>query len=336
MNPTPVPPHLLRKNQLGYSIVEWMIVIVLTLFLSAGVLTVFVSSQRATTESLTTSERQENAAFALQILTRDLKQAYFFAQATGENKSLWDLNGASLATSLDCLDNTGSGTFPTAGKYRQLWASTVPSVTANLKMACINDSDSATTPIPGSGFISIKRVRGLAQSSAFQADRYYLDIKPTGIKVYLGSASALATGAVAPVWQYIHHVYYLDKEADIPRLRRIRLEKDKMLTEEVLVEGIENMQFMFALDKLIASERDGSIHAFVNASQVTDNDWDSGRVIGIKVYLLARSLDPTPGYVNNDTYQLGSESFSAPGDAYKRELVSHVLTFQNSVLLVDD
>ena len=241
MKHLPVIPHPLLKNQSGYSIVEWLIVIVLTLFLTAGLLTVFVSSQRATTESLSRGERQENAAFALQILARDLKLAYFFAQATGENKDLWDLNGASLATSLDCLDNNNSGSFPAGGKYRQLWASTVPSTTANLKMTCLNDSDSVTALIPGSGFISIKRARGLAQSSAFLTDRYYLDIKPAGITVYLGEASELTTGTVSPVWQYIHHVYYLDKEADIPRLRRIHLEKDKMVKEEVLVEGIENM-----------------------------------------------------------------------------------------------
>jgi len=330
MKHSPVPAHLLKKSQLGYSLVEWLIVIVIALFLSAGVLTVFVSSQRATTESLTTSERQENAAFALQILTRDLKQAYFFAQATGENKSLWDLNGTSLATSLDCLDNTGSGTFPTAGKYRQLWASTVPAAIGNLKMNCINDNDANTALITDTDFISIKRARGLPQDSNFQADRYYLDINPTSIKVYLGDAG------VSPVWQYMHHVYYLDKENDIPRLRRIRLENNKMRREEVLVEGIENMQFMFALDNLLASERDGSIHAFVDTSQVTNNDWDSGRVIGIKIYLLARALDPTPGYINKDTYQLGSESFTAPGDAYKRELVSQVLAFHNSLVLVDE
>ncbi len=336
MNHSPVIPCLLKKSQLGYSIVEWMIVIFLGLFLTAGLLTIFVSSQRATTESLSSGERQENASFALQILTRDLKQAYFFAQTTGENKDLWELNGAALATSLDCIDDISSGTFPASGKYRQLWASTVPTVIANLKMACINDSDSATALIPGSGFISIKRARGLSETSGFKSDRYYLDIKPTGINVYLDDASELTTGAVSPVWQYIHHVYYLDKEGDIPRLRRIRLEKDKMVREEVLVEGIENMQFMFALDKLIPSERDGSIHAFVGASQVTASDWDSGRVIGIKIYLLARALKTTPGYINKDTYQLGTESFTAPGDAYKRELVSHVLTFQNSVVLVDD
>jgi len=324
------------KSQLGYSIIEWMIVIMLTLFLTAGVLTIFVSSQRATTQSLGSSERQENGAFALQLLTRDLKQAYFFAQATGENKELWDLNGAAIASSLDCLDDIASGSFPASGKYRQLWASTVPSVLSNLKMSCINDSDSATSLITESAFISVKRARGLSQTAGFIANRYYLDLKPSGITVYLGDASALTTASVSPAWQYIHHVYYLDKEAEVPRLRRLRLEKDKMVREEVLVEGIENMQFMFALDKLLASERDGSIHAFVGSSQVSANDWDSGRVIGIKIYLLVRALKKTPGYVNNDTYQLGTVSFTAPGDGYKRELVSHVLTFQNSVVLVDD
>ena len=327
--------HFLQK-QSGYSIVEWMVVIVLTLFLTAGLLTIFVSSKRATTESLNSGERQENAAFALQLLTRDLKQAYFFAQATGDNKDVWDLNGNSVATSLDCIDNVGSGTFPSGGEYRQLWAAIVPTISANLEMECLKDNDSETSLIADTEFISIKRARGLAQSAVFDDQRYYLDINPTGITVYPGDASVLTSGAVTPVWQYIHHVYYLDKEEDIPRLRRIHLEKNKMVTEEPLVEGIENMQFMFALDNLLASDRDGSIHAFVKTSQVTDTDWDSGRVIGIKIYLLSRALTKTPGYITNDTYQLGATSFTAPGDGYKRELVSHVITFQNSVVLVDD
>ncbi|MCG6201141.1 PilW family protein [Psychromonas antarctica] len=336
MKPSLAPFPPLRKRQFGYSIIEWMIVIMLTLFLTAGVLTVFVSSQRATTEALGSGERQENASFALQIITRELKQAYFFAQATGENKELWNLNGAAIAPSFDCLDATGSGTFPSAGQYRPLWASTVPAVMASLEMSCIDDSDSATTLITGSSFISVMRARGFAETVPFKANSYYLDIKPTGITVYLGDASALTTGSVAPVWQYIRHVYYLDKQDDIPRLRRLRLEKNKMVREEVLVEGIEDMQFMFALDKLIANERDGSMHALVGTQQVAANDWDSGRVIGIKVYLLVRALKQTAGYVNNDTYQMGTKSFSAPGDGYKRQLVSHVITFQNSVVLVDD
>lgn len=325
-----------QNKQQGYSLVEWMIAIFLTLFLISGLLTVFVSSKRATDEALGSSERLENATFALQLLVKDLKQAYFFAQATGENKSLWELNGASIAASLDCLDEVSSGTFPNAGVHRQLWAAIVPTTLIDVDMACINDNDNQTSLIANSAYIDVKRARGLSESSNFLSDHYYLAINPSGIKVYPGDSSELSGGSVSPVWQYIRHVYYLDQQDNIPRLRRLRLQKNAMVREEVLVEGIENMQFMFALDNLIPSDRDGAIHAFVSANKVTASDWDTGRVIGMKIYLLARSLNTTPGYVNNDVYQLGETFFTAPGDAFKRELVSHVLTFQNSVVLIDD
>jgi len=338
MNILSSSPNFLKK-QLGYTIIEFMIAITLTLFLTAVVLTIFVSSQRATTQLLGSGERQENAAFALQILTRDLKQAYFFSEATGDNSEMWDLNGSSITGSSDCVDNIGSGTFPTdAGVFRQLWAATVPA-DLSAKMDCLDDGDSDTGLLAETDFISIKRVRGLAQESNFVDDRYYLDISATQLTVYAGDAEHLTkveAGTEPAVWEYIHHVYYLDNEDDIPRLRRLRLEKDKMVSEEVLVEGIENIKFMFVLDEFLTSERDGAIHEVVAAENVTDNDWNTGRVIGIKIYLLARSLEPTAGYVNNNEYQLGSETFTAPGDAYKRELVSQVVTFPNSMVLIND
>ncbi|PKF61220.1 hypothetical protein CW745_11345 [Psychromonas sp. psych-6C06] len=329
------PPKNIRQ-QLGYSLVEWMIAILLSLFLTAGLLSVFIASQRATNEALGSGERQENATFALQLLARDLKQSYFFSQATGENKSLWDLNGAIIANSDDCLDNVSSGSFPNGGKYRPLWAASVPASIGSLAMSCINDGDSDTSLVVNSDYLSLKRVRGYQQEGSYIADRFYLDINTSALTVYQGDASALTSSAVKPVWEYIHHVYYLDKQDEIGRLRRLTLRTSKMVREEVLVEGVESMQFMFALDALVASERDGSVHSFVGASQVTNNDWDTGRVIGVKIFLLVKSLEKTAGYTNGNTYQMGDYLFPAANDNYKRELVSTVILFQNSVVLVND
>jgi type IV pilus assembly protein PilW len=323
-------------RQAGYSIVEWMIAIMLALFLTSGLLSVFVSSKRATTEALGTGERQENATFALQILVRDLKQANFFAQATGENKSLWNLNGATIATSDDCLDDVSSGSFPTSVLFRPLWASSIPSAIGSLEMDCLDDGDSETSLVTDSDYISLKRVRGFLQQDNFITDRFYLDINTTELTVYKGNASALTSGSVNQAWEYIHHVYYLDEHEGVNRLRRIALRTSEMVREEVLVEGVESMQFMFALDELIASERDGSIHSLVGTSDVTANDWDTGRVIGIKIFLLIKSLEKTAGYTNTDSYQLGDYTFPAANDNYKRELVSAVVLFQNSVVTVDD
>jgi len=324
------------KKQAGYSLVEWMIAIMLSLFLTAGLLGVFVSSQRATNEALGSGERQENASFALQLLTRDLKQTNFFSQATGENKSLWNLNGATIASSDDCLDDISSGSFPVSNKFRSLWAASIPASIGSLEMGCLDDGDSDTSLVTDSDYISIKRVRGFQQSSNYSSDRFYLDINTSALTVYQGDASALTSSAVQPVWEYKHHVYYLDSFEGVNRLRRLTLRTSEMIREEVLVEGVESMQFMFALDELIASERDGSVHSFVSTSQVTANDWDTGRVIGVKIFLLVKSLDKTAGYTNSNTYQLGDYLFPAANDNYKRELVSTVILFQNSVVLVND
>ncbi|PKG40797.1 PilW family protein [Psychromonas sp. Urea-02u-13] len=324
------------NKQTGFSLVELMIAIMLSLFLTAGLLAVFVSSQRATNQALGSGERQENATFALQLLAKDLKQANFFAQATGENKSLWDLNGATIANSDDCLDDISSGSFPSANKFRPLWASSIPATVGSLKMKCIDDGDSETSLMVNTDYISIKRVRGFQQESNYSANRFYLDINTSALTVYQGDAGALTSSAVKPVWEYIHHVYYLDEFEGVNRLRRLTLRESEMVREEVLVEGVESMQFMFALDALIANDRDGSMHSLVGTSQVTANDWDSGRVIGIKIFLLIKSLEKTVGYTNSNTYQLGDYSFPVANDNYKRELVSTVLLFQNSVVLVND
>lgn len=331
-----VESRSLQQNQLGYSLVEWLIAIVLILFLTTGLFSIFIASREATTESLNSSERQETATFAMQLLVRDLKQSYFLAQATGENGSLWALNSESIAVSEDCIDDSNIGTFPTDDIFRPLWAASVPDTLTDIAMDCIDDGDNDTALVADSDYIALKRARGLAQSTQFNDNSYYLDISINGIDVYLGDESVLTNGAVSPVWEYIYHVYYLDIEQDVPRLRRIKLEKDTMQLQEVIAEGVEDMQFMFALDKLIASERTGAIDAFVGESAVTNNDWNTGRIIGMKIFLLVRSLNETPGYINNDSYQLGDRVFVAPGDAFRREVSSQVISFQNSVVSVDD
>lgn len=308
----------------GFSLVELMIVIMLALFITAGVFTVFISSKRLTSETITTSESLENGAFAMQILVRDLKQSYFFAQASGENKDLWS-NIPASSISNDCIDDTNTRSFPHTSGFRPLWASTISTASGTFTMNCLTDTDTATELIPNSDYISIKRARGFA-TATYQANRYYLGIDTESINVYLGGN---ASAAISTTWEYLHHTYYLDKEAGTPRLRRISLQENEMSREEVLAEGIENMKFMFVLDAFLPDNRDQSIHAMVNSANVTDSDWNSGRVIGIKVFLLVRALKETTGYDNNEIYLLGDTEISAPGDGFKRKVLSRVLMFPN-------
>lgn len=313
----------------GFTIVELMIVIVLALFITAGIFTIFVSSKRLTSETITASESLENGAFAMQILVRDLKQSYFFAQATGNNKEDWEAI-PNIDANKDCLDNMGYGSFPSiAFDYRPLWASSVPSVLANLKMDCINDAAAGVSLVKGSDYISIKRAKGFEEDSInpadYQADRYYLETTLNSIQVYTGTDAKDANTS----WEYIHHVYYIDQLDNTPRLRRLSLREGEMERDGVLAEGIENMKFMFALDRADPLQRDGAVHEFVTTANVTDYDWDSGRVIGMKISMLVRANKKTAGYVSDKVYLLGGEEIPDPKDGFKRKVFSRVLMFTN-------
>jgi type IV pilus assembly protein PilW len=49
-----------------------------------------------------------------------------------------------------------------------------------------------------------------------------------------------------------------------------------------------------------------------------------------KVYLLARNIASTPGYVDNKTYDMGlAGTIAAPNDAFKRHLFSAMVIAYN-------
>lgn len=52
--------------------------------------------------------------------------------------------------------------------------------------------------------------------------------------------------------------------------------------------------------------------------------------VAVRIYVLARSLEPTPGYEDKKTYNLGSTTFTPPaGDSYKRHLFVQTIRLHN-------
>lgn len=52
--------------------------------------------------------------------------------------------------------------------------------------------------------------------------------------------------------------------------------------------------------------------------------------VAVRIYVLVRSLEPTPGYEDTKTYRLGSTNFTpAAGDRYKRHLFVRTIRLQN-------
>jgi type IV pilus assembly protein PilW len=53
------------------------------------------------------------------------------------------------------------------------------------------------------------------------------------------------------------------------------------------------------------------------------------QVVAVRIYLLARANEPTPGYTDAKTYDLGLHGTVAPANGYKRKLFETVVRLQN-------
>ena len=69
-----------RRKSGGMSIIELMIAMAIGMFLIAGAISLFVVSKRTYSEAERTARMGENARFALQTLSADLRLGGFFGE----------------------------------------------------------------------------------------------------------------------------------------------------------------------------------------------------------------------------------------------------------------
>ena len=127
-------------------------------------------------------------------------------------------------------------------------------------------------------------------------------------------------GNPATIRRYLVHVYYIRNCSDcggdgddVPTLARVELSHGGMGTVTPIAEGIENLQLRYGIDMTDDGAPDGD---FVPAGSVTD--WSN--VVAVELNLLARAVDPSPGYSDTKSYVLGDVEIVEPGDAFKRRV----------------
>ncbi len=84
------------KHVSGYTLIEWMISIVIGLFLISGLFSLYGISKETTHASLDNGELQENGRIGMNLILRDLHMAGFWGDYTGLPLS-FD-SGVSLST----------------------------------------------------------------------------------------------------------------------------------------------------------------------------------------------------------------------------------------------
>lgn len=328
----PEPANLIRHHkrlwQQGFTLLELMISLAVGLVLISGVLSVFVGMKTTVTETSNYGELQENARFAISVLTDDLLQQDFWGDYTGYiNRS--NIETVPSVAGVECIgDGENNGTYPLVnGNFRTLWGET-SSATGVTSMSCIDD---ATT---NSDVIQFKRVisNPLTPAEAAASSNFsYFVANTDEAAIY-----KVPLAGVAPViknsqtWQYQHHIYYV--RSGTPVLMKWRL--TTQMINEPIVDGIEKIYFMYGISNVTDPTADGFgvVNSYVSASNMTAALWDntSTQIVAVKVYVVARSLVEDNKYTDTNTYQLGDLLYDPPDDNFRRLLLSSTVTLYNS------
>ena len=155
------------------------------------------------------------------------------------------------------------------------------------------------------------------------------------------TAPSVLEGADVPLgvaWPYRLQIYYVSdgvaRNGGIPTLSRKILAWDSVagsmdvITQD-LVQGVENLRFLFGYDSVNA----GEVDTLVSLDDMTAaNAWN--QVSSLEVFILLRSDVVDPSYINDKTYEMGDIDVGPIGDNVRRILLHSQIVMRNPRLVL--
>jgi type IV pilus assembly protein PilW len=333
---------IIERRERGFSLVELMVALALAGIILLGLSAYFVTSSRAFSETERVSRQVENGRYASSLLAEEIRHAGFYGEV-GNVVNLPPTSAIALPASMP-----------------DPCATAIASVKAALPLAVqgVDAPDALTsacqTALPdyvsGTDVLVVRRAHTTTVAAgAAIANGYYTQVAycDTADPMFVVAQSGFTmTGkdcaTVQPIRQLHVYLYYIascsigtgtggacaNGDPAVPTLKRASLEAGGTWSITPLVEGIENMQLEYGLD----TDGDGDPDTFA-ANPANVAAW--AQVVAVKLNLLARNTDATPGYVDNKTYSLGRDSggnannVTAPGDAFRRHVYNELVRVQN-------
>ena len=318
-------------KQTGFTLIEVMISLFIGGLILGGVMFTYIGMKVTTKDTMTIGELQESGRLAINIMQRDIEQIGFWG--TYYDDSFTSANTTSLSNpSADCTEGLNNGSFPdlaTASNFRTIYAKVADSTK---ELNCANN------PIKNTDIIQLKFLQGnQLDAGDTQADENYFIAEQEKAQFKRGAIGAGSINVNASIWPYSHHVYYLseqtytvnNKSLKVPALMRKRLVGGNITTETIM-EGVENMRFVFGLD----TNSDSRVDTYRSINDMEHTDWENRKgILTVQVFLLIRSLQEDPGVtIKNQTYTLGEDEDKREltfTDNYRRTVFTTTIRLNN-------
>jgi type IV pilus assembly protein PilW len=340
MNPRPL------TKQSGYTIIELMVAITISLIILSALVTMFAASSRERRAVERANQQTDDGQYALQLLSDDLRNAGYLATF---NPGAFSAPNSQL-------------TVPTA--LPNPCATTVATLNSALLVPVQGYDNGANAPAcladlrAGTDILVVRRSSTCSVGSAgcdpqvagdayfqasgcaneFTANTFYvLDTNVGNLNLHLKDCAT-----VAPIYQYRTHIYFVandDQAGDgIPTLKRAELGAGSFTTVS-LVEGVDNLQIEYGLDTSAPTTGSPAVYTAdpntynTCAPATCVSYW--GNVVEVKLNLLTRDITPSQGYKDTKTYTLGLNAAGAPNtvgpfnDGYRRHIYYTVARVNN-------
>jgi type IV pilus assembly protein PilW len=322
----------------GFSMVELMVSMAISLMLLATLLVVLANASSARNELERNSRQFENGRYAVELLSDDLRLAGYYGEVNV------DAFAAPAALPDPCSSVPAE------------WAAAMPIHIQGYDggagaPACM-PADASTN----SDIVVVRRVKtcvaGVAGCEPAMAGKPYLQATlcdTDGNPYVLGPFGSTEFPLMrkdcttpAALREYMVNVYFIGASnragQKIPTLMRLELTGSTM-AQVALVEGIEEMTLEYGVDddgdgRPDSYTADPSLYTYAGCAVCTPvHNWSN--VVTAQIHVLARSPDPSPGHVDTKSYALGHDTagnaitVGPKNDAYRRHVYSALVRIVN-------
>lgn len=328
-------PTRTRRPARGVSLIELMVAIAVGMFVILAVTTVFTNSSRSHAELQRNAAQIENGRYAIEILTEEIQMAGFWGPyatasdiptlplmcATATADLGWDVATLRIPVPIFGYDGTEVPVGEDCLGFRRGSGALVPDVIAVRRVETVALAPAAAD---GSAFLQVSNCNTDPSATPFVFSQNAGDFTlrkrdcatAENIRRYRTRAFYIGTCSNCP------------NVDGLPSLRVAEFDAvNKVINDTTLVEGIENLKVEYGLD----NDGDGQVDVYSTcsgASPCTVADWRN--VVTVRVHVLSRTSEASPGYVDQKTYDMGAGGSVGPfNDAFKRHVYTAVVRAVN-------
>jgi len=322
-----------HNKQRGFSLIEIMIALTIALVLMAGVMGIMSSSKRTYSIQQDLARLQENARFAMEFITSDLRMAGYFGCAGKASLPMQWFNacdGACASTNLTCLGANNSDCFrvayldanPGAFAIEHLSGTTPLSNTVGtgpftpttsgaiavndivVASDCGGAEQRTVNAIASDGSITLDR--GLTRTYNNAGQSFGAEMRPLAVNIY---------DIRAADWSDPANGSTTDPEDGFSLFRN----------GAELIQGVEKMEIRYGQD----IDGDGVPDQYRPATAVTD--WNN--VFSARVTLLMQTIEQRYDRdLDTRTYDLGEPvAYNPTDDRRRRRVFSTVVRLRNTM-----